>query len=348
MKKTTKSRQSQKGKIEELWKLNMQLRSLALDPDEEEIDDAVNELFDEDPPLWLTNSIVFASIFAIYDEKIDDEIYKLSQLQKLLKVRLNGAKEEEKRKQALLEDISRLESLTLSNESQLSSTTDYNIDLQIQEYDRICRNKRARLHELEEEEEELEAELEKCDQDLEKVRNERDMFQSQLQESSNIIRQFRKKNEEIQKFIKTIVGHRNALHKRQKDLTILGDTLLKAKADNEKNIKRLEEKYGKHQQLVQEIEEIEEKIRAKEKKQEMTLTKMIEAVKSAEMCKAEVLKQSAINQNLLSVVTQQNGTQSLGGNAVITLPNTSELSLVNASGDSIEISNLILSIINLT
>ena len=55
-----------------------------------------------------------------------------------------------------------------------------------------------------------------------------------------------------------------------------------------------------------------------------------------------------INQNLLSVVTQQNGTQSLGGNAVITLPNTSELSLVNASGDSIEISNLILSIINLT
>ena len=306
MKKTTKSRQSQKGKIEELWKLNMQLRSLALDPDEEEIDDAVNELFDEDPPLWLTNSIVFASIFAIYDEKIDDEIYKLSQLQKLLKVRLNGAKEEEKRKQALLEDISRLESLTLSNESQLSSTTDYNIDLQIQEYDRICRNKRARLHELEEEEEELEAELEKCDQDLEKVRNERDMFQSQLQESSNIIRQFRKKNEEIQKFIKTIVGHRNALHKRQKDLTILGDTLLKAKADNEKNIKRLEEKYGKHQQLVQEIEEIEEKIRAKEKKQEMTLTKMIEAVKSAEMCKAEVLKQSAINQNLLNEVNRIN------------------------------------------
>ena len=305
MRKTNKSNKTNKELKEELWKLMMQLRFLSLNPEDEEIDDAVTEFFADDPPLWLTNSIVFGSLFSILDEKIDDELYKISQLQKLLKVRINGVREEEKRKQALLEDISRLESLTVTD-SDMTATTDMNYDLQIQEYDRICRNKRIRLHELEEEEEELENELEKCDQDLEKVKNERELFQSQLLESSNIIRQFRKKNEEIQKFIKSIVEHRNSLHKRQKDLTILGDELIKAKADNEKLIKRLEEKYGKHQQLVQDLEEIEERIRAKEKKQEMTLTKMIEAVKSAELSKAEVMKQSAINQNYVNEVNRIN------------------------------------------
>ena len=307
MKKTIKTKKSKKTPEElksELWVQMMRLRSFLVQ-DEEEIDDAVIEFFADDPPLWLTNSIVFGTLFAIYDQKIDEKLNSINNLQRLMKVSLKNKKQEEKRKQALLDDISRLESITITD-SDLTSTTDTNYDLQIQEYDRICRNKRIRLHELEEEEEELENELERCDQDLEKVKNERELFQSQLLESSNIIRQFRKKNEEIQRFIKSIVEHRNALHKRQKDLTILGDQLIKAKADNEKLIKRLEEKYGQHQQLVQDLEEIEERIRAKEKKQEMTLTKMIEAVKSAELSKAEVMKQSAINQNYVNEVNRIN------------------------------------------
>ena len=295
-----------KEKKQNLWDTMLELRK-CIDEEEDEINEAVVELYQNQPPLWLTDSITFGSLIFFKEQEIYDTLDTIEQQQKLLKIRLNGTREQERRKQALLDDISRLQSMTTATtESDASSITDTNIDLQIQEYDRSCRNERNHLHNLEEEEEELEAELEKCDQELERARNEREMFNSQLLESSNIIKQFRKKNNEIQKFIKSIVQHRNALHKRQKDLTLLGDSLLRARAENEKMIRRLEDKYGKHQQLVSDLDEIEEKIKAKERKQEMTLTKMIEAVRTAEQNKVEVMKQSAINQKLTNEVNRIN------------------------------------------
>ncbi|EAX88662.1 hypothetical protein TVAG_459770 [Trichomonas vaginalis G3] len=286
-------------KRNDLWKAMLKLMSLTSDPENDEIDGAVQELFVDDPPFWLNNHIVFGSLVAAFDKDIEIKVMKLKSLQKRVEHQIKVKNADEIRKQNVLSEIQKIESdLATESTDQSADTFSTNVDSQIQEYDRLCREKRQDLQALEEECDQLEKYYDEVEQELTKQKNVRDIYQQHLLDCSKIIRDFRKQNEKIRLFLQTIISHRNALHQTQKDLIITGDKLIKARADNEKTIKKLEDKYGEHQQLVQKLEETEIKIKQAEQQQEMTLTKMIEAVKTSEQAKAEVSKQSAVNLKL--------------------------------------------------
>lgn len=290
---------------QELWKTMLKLMAITSDPEMDEIDGAVQEIFKDDPPVWLNNHIVFGSLITAFDTDIEYQISKMKSLQTRIEHQIKIKNANELRKQSIIEEIQRIESdIATDSTGQSTATYDTNYDLQIEEYDRICREKRGDLHALEEECDQLEKYYDEVEQELTKQKNVRDIYQQHLVDCSKVIRDFRKQNEKIRLFLKTIINHRNALHQTQKDLIITGDKLLKARADNEQMIKRLEDKYGEHQTLMQKLEETEIKIKQAEQQQEMTLTKMIEAVKMSEQARAEVSKQSALNLNLSNEIAR--------------------------------------------
>lgn len=306
MKNKNNERGTIQQKKEDLWNKMLILRDLAIDPDDEIIDGAIRELYQEDPPTWLTNSLVFSSFFAVLDRHIHRELEKMSNTKQNILFKLKSNKKTREEIQTFNDEIKRLKQIVKVETEGPETVTDSDINMQIEESDRVYKQKYQKLHLLEEEEEELEIELEKCEKEYNNAKIEGESYRKHLVESAKTIKQYRMKNNELEQFVKNIIKHRNLLHKREKELIVLVDSLVKTRVDNEKKLKQLEEKYGKHKHITQCIKDAENRIRALQQQQELSVTKMIESVRSCELAKVEAKKQSTINSKMSDEVLRIN------------------------------------------
>ena len=181
-------------KLNLLWKLSSELRTISIDQENDFVIDSIDEIFNHNPPIWLTDSFIFGAQTNFYENKLMILYDEIELLQNTIKNKFNNLKKnshfnEEQYLNKLKEEINILEKnseeLSNSQEISINSTSEQHY-FEILEKIKIFKNK---IYILEEEEEELEKELNNCHDELIKTQEDQELLEKQSKETIFIIKE---------------------------------------------------------------------------------------------------------------------------------------------------------------
>ena len=260
-----------------------------------DLDINIRNIFDEDPPEWLTNSVIFSPVVSLFQNEInelaEDVRDKQRELRSLIRETQRSSTPISRDYEA---EISRLNDniSSLNQFIQDFSLTDYSYDVydtgtQMTAMDGEIMQLRQVEEDLNQEIAQLESDLRECIDELSKAQNTSEIYKDELEKSRKMMKEYRVTLQMLEQTAQELNRNRKQLHERGQAMANVITKLQLNKGENEKRIRKLEEDYANHQQLVASYRLLEDKIREQEKQQEIQLAKMADAVEVAEEAAAE-------------------------------------------------------------
>ena len=289
----------------ELKDLQLKLSKYA-NLDESELDPNIRNLFDGEPPDWLTNSIIFSPVMSLFQNEINELAEEVRDKQRELRSLIR----ETKRATSPIPrdydaEISRLNDniSSLNQFIQDFSLTDYSYGAyesgtQLPSMELEIMQLRQAEEDLNQEIAQLESDLRECIDELSKAQNTSEIYKEELEKSRKMMKEYRVTLQMLEQTAQDLNRNRKQLHQRGQALANVITKLQLNKGENEKRIRKLEEEYASHQELVASYRILEDKIREQEKQQEIQLAKMADAVEAAEEAAAEA-QQHRMNRDAL-------------------------------------------------
>lgn len=265
-----------------------------------DLDPTIKNVLDGDVPDWLSNVTVFSPITVIQQS----EIYELADIVRGLQNKLRRLVREAERTSSTPEhdydeEIRRLEEVNkeLSSDvrslaaSEYSYTTGYDSgSQQLGDIENEIAMLRHTGMKLEDEIALLENGLSECLAELTQAQEVNEVLKEQLTQSMKDMKGYRVAQVQLKQTGEGLNAQRKKLYERGHKLANVITKLQLTKSDNEKTIRKLEEAFADHQQLVASYRLLEDKIKEQEKQQEIALSKMVDAVELAEEAAAEAQK----------------------------------------------------------
>ena len=271
------------------------------------LDQNIDNVLNNNPPEWVTNSLIFSPLIVAFDEELQATSDTIQKKQAQLKRLLEEKKRETQKKPQipkeetlamLKESIKDLEDSirNLSMSTSTVETVDNNqailtrYDMEIAQFTENYNNIVMEIQELEYQYHDVQAEY---DRHIESKR----MFSYQLDQSTKTMQNYKKVLSQLKTTATDLNRNRQQLSNRGKDLKALITQLEATKKSSEREIKKLEEQYADHQQLVVSYKMLEDRIKEQGKQQEIALNKMVDAVELTEEAAAESQKNRMTRDN---------------------------------------------------
>ena len=289
----------------ELKDLQLKLSKYA-NLDESELDPNIRNLFDGEPPDWLTNSIIFSPVMSLFQTEINELAEEVRDKQRELRSLIRETKRETSPIPRDYDaEISRLNDniSSLNQFIQDFSLTDYSYGgyesgTQLPSMELEIMQLRQAEEDLNQEIAQLESDLRECIDELSKAQNTSEIYKEELEKSRKMMKEYRVTLQMLEQTAQDLNRNRKQLHQRGQALANVITKLQLNRGENEKRIRKLEEEYASHQELVASYRILEDKIREQEKQQEIQLAKMADAVEAAEEAAAEA-QQHRMNRDAL-------------------------------------------------
>ncbi|OHS96746.1 hypothetical protein TRFO_37024 [Tritrichomonas foetus] len=241
-----------------------------------------------------------------FDEELEALSDSIQKKQNQLKKLLTQKKRTEQRKtqlpkeetvEMLKEGIRALEddirNLSLSSTSE-STGANYQM---LNECDTVYAQCQQNYNDLNQEIQEIYDSYQECQDEYNKTNDTKKMFSAQLDQSIKTMQNYKKILNQLKATAADLNRNRQQLYKRGQDLAALITQLQLTKTNNEKEIRKLEEQYSDHQQLVVSYKMLEDRIKEQGKQQEVALNKMVDAVELTEEAAAESQKNRMTRDN---------------------------------------------------
>ena len=289
----------------ELKDLQLKLSKYA-NLDESELDPNIRNLFDGEPPDWLTNSIIFSPVMSLFQTEINELAEEVRDKQRELRSLIRETKRETSPIPRDYDaEISRLNDniSSLNQFIQDFSLTDYSYGgyesgTQLPSMELEIMQLRQAEEDLNQEIAQLESDLRECIDELSKAQNTSEIYKEELEKSRKMMKEYRVTLQMLEQTAQDLNRNRKQLHQRGQALANVITKLQLNRGENEKRIRKLEEEYASHQELAASYRILEDKIREQEKQQEIQLAKMADAVEAAEEAAAEA-QQHRMNRDAL-------------------------------------------------
>ena len=273
----------------ELKDLQLKLSKYA-NLDESELDPNIRNLFDGEPPDWLTNSIIFSPVMSLFQTEINELAEEVRDKQRELRSLIRETKRETSPIPRDYDaEISRLNDniSSLNQFIQDFSLTDYSYGgyesgTQLPSMELEIMQLRQAEEDLNQEIAQLESDLRECIDELSKAQNTSEIYKEELEKSRKMMKEYRVTLQMLEQTAQDLNRNRKQLHQRGQALANVITKLQLNRGENEKRIRKLEEEYASHQELAASYRILEDKIREQEKQQEIQLAKMADAVEAAE------------------------------------------------------------------
>lgn len=297
-------------KCEELTNLQNKLRRCV--PSIDSVDDIIKEAVDP-IPTWLTNMDIYSPIVVALDEKLEDYKNELAALKvELKRLYKKHKKSKLNRSNQNPEDIINTLSSSIKvikeeiNRLQQNSESDdsYSYVQRMQSIQDEIEQANQALIALQEGNEQVVETLQDCMGNINSASAEQVHLTEQITESTASFKQYRTTLSHMGDLVNHIMAHRNMLHQKEQQLVTMIAKLQSSKIDNEKQIRKLEEAYGEHQQLVASYHVLEDRIKKQEQQQETAIAKMVEAVELAEESAADAQKNRMTRDALTEELTR--------------------------------------------
>lgn len=268
-----------------------------------QLDDNIQKVFNNNPPDFISNSKIFSPLIVGMDKFIEDKIFQIgkrqTKLAKLIDIKTFNDKQQPREKdiddlkeeiKARKSSIEKLRSAPLQEISQMNANT-------INSYDQALLRYRKNYEDIQNEINELDNTYQQCQDELNKTVQTNDMFKAQLDQSSKTLTNYKKMLVQLKITLRDLNKNRQQLFKRGQDLAALITQYQLTKTNQEKEIRKLEEQYQEHQQLIVSYKMLEDKIKEQGKQQEVALNKMVNAVELTESAVADSQKNRMTRDN---------------------------------------------------
>jgi hypothetical protein len=273
----------------ELWARMRELNDIPLDPE-------AARLFPGGPPEWIDDAYVFGPIVAQFEQEIDALARKVRAKQQTLSELLHPARRSRKGRnyddemrqlegeiQKLKNEISAMPSYSYSYGPDDGTQQFSNLEAQIDLMGRQAQD-------LEDEIQQLKVQLRDAIEEVTKAYETGAQFKQHFNKSRATIPKYHSALKMLEQTAADLNKNRQQLYDRGQKLAGLIQKMQFNKTDSEKRIRKLEEAFADHQQLVASYRLLEDRIKEQERQQEIALTKMVDAVELAEEGAAEAQK----------------------------------------------------------
>lgn len=271
-----------------------------------QLDDNISRVFSDKPPYWVTNSKIFGPIIVGMDEFIEVQAERIRKKQNKLKDLIDKKRRSDKR---MLQQSGEKEAAILQEEiNEIQASIDNISSSSLSENNKINVNTlnsfQGQLNDLQQQYDELKVDYNEVESTLQQLQDEygrtketNNMFQTQLDKSRKTMANYKRILNQLIATARDLNKNRQQLFKRGQDLAALITQYQLTKTSQEKEIRKLEEQYNDHQQLIVSYKMLEDQIKEQGKQQEVALNKMVEAVEFTESAAAESQKNRMTRDN---------------------------------------------------
>jgi hypothetical protein len=294
-------RSAEKERLQRLWRLQLQLQSF-IKQEQNQLDPSLGDVLrGTSPPNWFGDDIVFSPLIISMLQRIKKLEAKVAQLQTECSTfwskKLDDSDRPKQRQiidlheeidhaKAELEDVLRtsLPAMTLDERQSFLFDTEFKEALELRE-DLIGENKQ--LEEL----------IKEWLNEIEKGTSEYVAACSYLKRNTELIQNLRKKVREMKIAKKSFGRVKDYYDGRHSALSRIVEKMCEMKDSNDRTIQQLEEKYNRHQEMMESLKNISILIQKSGESQANIVSELIQAVVLSEKNSAQVQKHHFMREN---------------------------------------------------